>query len=160
MTATALPLAIGATSTSASLASLLGMEVTVQNHTSVAGMTTFRLVKSSAAITAANANVVIYGAPAANTVSAVSGAAAVNGLVAGVAVLPSANVADATFFWVARRGMVTATAAGAIAAGAAIATHGAAGGVDDTVVTYDTRIGSALAAIAGAGTGVINMALP
>lgn len=160
MLATCLPLAIGQTSTNASLASLVGMEVVVENYTTVLGFTTFRLVKSSAAITSAQNNVVIYGAPASNTVSAVSGAAAVNGTVAGVAVLPSANVADATYFWVARRGPITATTAAAVAAGAALATHGSAGALDDTTVTYDTRVGNALAAIGSATTGIVNMALP
>jgi hypothetical protein len=160
MALTCLPLAIGQTSTNAALASLIGLEVPVENLTSVPGITWCRLVKSSAAISAANANVVIYGSPAAGTVSAVSGAAAVNGTIAGVAILPSANVADATYFWVARRGPVTATTAGAVVAGAALATHGSAGALDDTTVTYDTRCGSALAAIGSATTGIVNMALP
>lgn len=160
MLATCLPLAIGQTSTSASLASNLGMEVVVENYTTVAGMTTFRLVKSSAAITAARNVVVIYGAPAANTVSAVAGAAAVNGTIAGVAVLPAADVATLTYFWVARHGPITASAAAAVAAGAALATHGTAGELDDTTVTFDTKCAEALAAIGSQTTGIVYMCLP
>jgi hypothetical protein len=155
-----LPLAIGQTSTSASLASLLGTEVTVQNYTTVPGLTTFRLVKSSTAIASCQNMVVIFGAPAAQTVSAVAGAAAVNGTIAGVAVIPSTGVATLTYFWVARRGPITASAAAAVAAGAGLATAGALGELDDATVTYDTRCANALAAIGSQTTGIVNMALP
>lgn len=155
-----LPLAIGQTSTNASLASLLGQEVEVENYTTVKGMTTFRLVKSSAAIASCQNMMMIYGAPASNTVSAVSGAAAVNGTLAGVAQLPSTGVADATYFWVARKGPITASAAAAVVAGAALATHGTLGELDDTTVTFDTKCAEALALIGSQTTGIVYMCLP
>lgn len=161
-----LPLPVGQSSTNAALAPLVGMEIDVPSTAlgtvvgAVGGVTTLKLVKSSAPITAANAFCVLWDAAESNTVGAITGAAADRATVAGVAILPSANVATATFFWVARRGPVLATSVGTITAKTALATHGAAGGLDDATVTDATRIAFSTAAIGAATTGVVIMVLP
>jgi hypothetical protein len=149
-------LAIGQTSTNASLASLLGTIYTPDSKTY------YMLVKTGAAITAAQ-NVCLKWKTAGQgtyIVDAVTGAAAVAGTVAGVAQTPAADVADATYLWVARQGPVTATTNGAVAAGAPLATHGTAGKLDDTTLTYDTCVAYAMDAIGSATTGTVRMTLP
>jgi hypothetical protein len=148
----ALPL--GQTSTSAFYDAHLGRKL------EVAGVT-YRLMKSKTAVTAAQNNVCIFTVGSANSwhIGAISGAAALRGTVAGIPQLPSADLADETYCWVARAGLVTATTAAAIAAGKGLATHGAAGAVDDTTVTYETQIGFATDAIGSATTGTILLAL-
>ncbi len=146
-------LPIGQTSTSSYYAPLVG---SVHQE----GATVYMLVKSSGAITAAQNAMLLFDSTGYLTylTSAVSGAAAVSGTLAGVAQLPSADVATLTYFWVARRGPATITVAGAIAAGAVLATHGTAGALDDTTVTYDTACGRAMNAIAsGTGTALLQL---
>lgn len=150
-------LAIGQTSTNASLASLLGTIYTPDSKTY------YMLVKcDTSAITAAQ-NVCVKwktGAQGTYVVDAVTGAAAVSGTVAGVAQLPSTAAPASGYFWVARQGPVTATTAGSVGAGAPLATHSTAGALDDTTVTYDTTVAYAMDAISGATTGTVRMALP
>jgi hypothetical protein len=151
------PLAIGQTSTNASLESLLGAIYTPDSRTY------YMLVKSfTSAITAAQNVMLIWKSGSADNyvVDAVSGAAAVKGTCAGIAQLSTTAAPASSYFWVARQGPVTATTADAVAAGAALATHGAAGAVDDTTVTYATQIGVALDAIGSATTGTILLDLP
>jgi hypothetical protein len=160
-------LPIGAISTSASLAGLLGTELEVLSTNlpgvtaslvPIGSVTRVKLVRASAAI-ASSANVAILWTTDASTgtVSAVTGAAAVKGTVAGFAILPSGTtgVSSGDYFWVAIRGPVLATTAGAVAAGAALATHSTAGAVDDTTVVFNTVVARAMAAIGSATTGVI-----
>lgn len=163
-------LPIGSIGTSTSLDGLKGVEVEVLS-TKLPGVTASlvpagsitrcKLVKASATI-ASSANVAVLWTTDASTgnVSAVSGAAAVTGTVAGFAILPSGTtgVSSGDYFWVAIRGPVLATTAGAVAAGAALATHSTAGAVDDTTVAYNTVVAYAMAAIGSATTGVIRAA--
>jgi hypothetical protein len=146
-------LPIGQTSTSSVYAPLVGTIHCEDN-------TTYMLVKSSGAITAAQNAMLIWdtGNVSSYLVDAVSGAAATLGTLAGVAQLPSADVATLTYFWVARRGPATITVAGAIAESAVLATHGTAGALDDTTVTYDTACARAMNAIAS-GTGTAYLLL-
>lgn len=154
---TIVPLAIGATSTSASLAPLVGTSV-------VQGKTTYYLVKTDTAAISAAANVCLKfktGSAASFLVDAVTGAAALAGTVAGVPQLPTGVTAApaSSYLWVATYGPITATTAGAVAAGVGVATHSTAGAVDDTTVTFDTRIGYAPDAIGSATTGTIFLTL-
>lgn len=151
------PLAIGATSTSAALAPHVGTSV-------VQGTTTYCLVKTDTAAIAAARNVCLKfktGSAASFVVDAVTGAAALAGTVAGVPQLPTGVTAApaSSYLWVATYGPITATTAGAVAAGVGVATLGSAGAVDDTTVTFDTRIGYAPDAIGSATTGTIFLTL-
>lgn len=152
-------LAIGQTSTNGALASLVGTIYTPDSKTY------YMLVKvDTSAITAA-ANVCVKwktGGVSTYIIDAVTGAAAVAGTVAGICQLPSGVTAAplSAYLWVARQGPVTATTAGAVAAGAPLATHGAAGKLDDTTLTYDTCVAYAMDAIGSATTGTVFMTLP
>lgn len=145
-------LPIGSTSTSGVYADLVGTEITVDK-------TTYCLVKSSAAISDANTMVLLWDSWGSFTVNAVSGAAAERPTCAGFAVLPSADVATGTYFWVAVRGPVTATTAAAVAKEVPLATHGTAGNVDDTTVTASTTIAYSMDAIGSGTTGTVWAAL-
>ena len=158
-------LPIGSTSSSSALAGVLGIEQEVLS-TKLPGVTAslvppgsitrIKLVKASGAISAAQNVALLWTTDASTgTVGAVTGAAAVTGTVAGIAILPSANATSGDYFWVAIRGPVLATTAGAVAAGAPLATHSTAGALDDTTVTYATVVARAMAAIGSATTGVV-----
>ncbi len=151
-------LPIGQTSTNAALASLLGTTVWQ-------GKTQYMLVKvDTSAIAAAATNVLKFKTGQAATgfiVDALATAALAAGMCAGIPILPSGVTAApaSSFCWVARRGPVTALAAGAVAAGVGLAVHAAAGSLDDTTVTYDTVVARATDAIGSATTGVVYMLL-
>jgi hypothetical protein len=151
-------LAIGQTTTNASLKSLLGTIYTPDSKTYY-----MLVISDSAGTISAAQNVCLKwktGGEATYVVDAVTGAAAGAGTVAGVAQLPGTDVAASTLFWVARQGPVTATTNGAVAAGAPLSTHGTAGKLDDTTLTYDTCVAYAMDAIGSATTGTVRMTLP
>jgi hypothetical protein len=137
-------LPIGQTSTSDYYAEMVGTEIKV-------GKTTYCLVKSSAAISDADDAVVLWDSFASFTVDAVSGAAAVRATCAGIAQIPGTDIADDTYFWVAVRGPVTGTTAGAVTKETHLATHGSAGALDDTTVTDETTVAYSMDSV-GSGT--------
>lgn len=155
---TALP--VGQTSTNTAFDGLLGIEQEVLSSTlpglaSLAGtafpkfaLTRVKLVKTSTALTASNKLYVNWTAttgPGAGTVGAISGAAPVNGAVAGVALQPSADLATATYFWVAVRGPALITFTGIIALGTAFTTD-AAGKPTTTGCVFTSNLGKTLVA--------------
>ncbi len=148
-------LPIGQTSTSSVYAPLVGTIHQVDN-------TTYMLVVSSAAVTAAQNCMLIWTTGSVNTykVNALAGAAATTGTLAGIAQLPGADLATLTYFWVARKGPVTATTTAAVAESAVLACHGASGTLDDTTVVYNTACAYAMNAIASATTGTVYLTLP
>ncbi len=149
-------LPIGSVSTNAVYAGLLGARI-VQNGV------VYRLMKSdTSAITAAqNVFCKFKTGQAASgwVVDAVTGAAAAAGTVAGIPQIPGTAWAANTYAWVARKGRVTGTTAGAVVAGLGLATISTAGAVDDTTVTYDTVVARATDAIASATTGTLDLCL-
>lgn len=150
-------LPIGQTSTNACFASSVGTRAVV-------GGVVYRLCKVDTAAISAAANVFLKfktGSAASWVVDAVTGAAAATGTVAGIPQLPSGVTAApaGAYLWVARKGRVTGTTAGAVAAGVGLATISTAGAVDDTTVTYDTVVARAPDAIGSATTGTLDLCL-
>ena len=146
-------LPIGSTSTNLCFASSVGTRV-------IQGGVVYRLMRVGAAAIPAAANVFVKfqtGSALLWVVDAVAGAAASAGTVAGIPQLPTGVTAAPAnaFLWVARKGRVTGTTVAAVAAGVALATHGAAGGVDDLTVVFDTMVARAPDAIASATTGTL-----
>lgn len=159
---TYLPLELGEYTTN-DLSQYLGMTVTVPSSkigiTSVLGFSTLCLVKAAAAITSGNAQALSWSASASRTVGAVAGASAQASIVAGFAYYSQANIVDASYFWVVRQGLVTATTAAAVAATKPLYQISTSG-LDDTTPTFDIVIAYSLAAIGSATTGVVNAVLP
>lgn len=124
------------------------------------GKTQYILVKASGVIAAAAGKVLAWDDASAGTVDAVAGAAATKGEVAGV--VPSnfvGGIASGDYLVLERAGISTINVAGAVAAAAALAVHGAAGAVDDTTVTDATTIAWANVA-AASGTVEATLDLP
>ena len=157
---------IGSTSTNASLESLLGVEIEINNALpSISGVTRYRLVKTADATSIANGVPVLWSSITARTVT-VSGiaASALRGTVAGLAVLSPLNAAyaagtlatTATYFWAAVRGPAYssgATGAGAVGGALATQSDGALG--TTTAAAFNTNIAVATSTSTSAGVVVL-----
>jgi hypothetical protein len=161
----ALPLDIGAKSTSTALDGLVGAEFVVRSallpgvSAPPGALTRIRLVQATAA--AANATLVLWAAstgPGAGTVAGLAGANALPGTVAGSCILSSA-AASGDKFWVAVSGPAFCTTSAAVALGAQLQVT-ASGTLDDGASAADTTVGWAMNAIGSGTTGTVRLDLP
>jgi hypothetical protein len=157
---------IGSTSTNASLESLLGVEVEVNNAIpTIQGVTSYRLVKTADATSIADGRPVLWSSITARTVAgAAAAASAARGTVAGLAVLTApgaaysagALAASGTYFWVAVRGPAYsngATGAGTVGGALATQTGGALG--TTAAAAFNTNIAVATSTSTSAGVVVL-----
>lgn len=166
------PFTVGQLTTDPSAAGLLGREIqiVIQSGSALAnaltmpgGETVFKLVKADGAISCTPGQVVLWTTTTGSTTNsctALAGAAAVTGTIAGFAMLPTGttSIPSGSYFWVARRGPCPAAYGAAAVAQTALATV-ATGNVDDTGATFDTKIAVSFGTVAGAGLGVAYAAL-
>lgn len=156
---------VGQLTTDASSAGLLGREVQIvlagtpaaNGLTLPGGETIAKLVKADATIACTPGQVLLWTATTGSTTNsctALAGAAAVIGTVAGFALLPTGttSIPSGSYFWVARRGPTPCAYGAAVVAQTAVAVL-ATGNVDDAGQTFDTVVASSFGTVAGAGLG-------